>query len=169
MGAGWLPNLVWASLTIWSASNGSPFPIARIARRLCNRPLVRAAKSARGVLIPTQTGIVGTIPLRACKSGFPISPLAATIDDTVTYGRPIEAPMTTIDLTTTQRKALLQGFWKGLAAPLMLFGSHSLPVQAQPGEFQPLPDRMSSPAQDWVRVGNSLRDAAKKDRENGGN
>jgi hypothetical protein len=77
--------------------------------------------------------------------------------------------MTNIDLTTTPRKALLQGFWKGLAAPLMLFGSHSLPAQAQPGEFQPLPNRMSSQALDWVRVGNALRAAAKRDREDGGN
>lgn len=77
--------------------------------------------------------------------------------------------MSNIDLTTTPRKAFFHGFWKGLAAPLMLFGSHSLPAQAQPGEFQPLPNRMTSPAQDWIRVGNSLRDAAKKERESSGN
>jgi hypothetical protein len=111
---------------------------------------------------------VRTIPLQARISGFPISQLAATIDGAVSFDVH-RAIMTNIDLTTTPRKALLQGFWKGLAAPLMLFGSHSLPAQAQPGEFQPLPNRMSSQALDWVRVGNSLRAAAKRDREDGGN
>lgn len=74
-----------------------------------------------------------------------------------------------INIITTPRKAFFQGFWKGMAAPLMLFSSHALPAQAQPGEFQPLPNRVTSPALDWVRVGNSLRDAAKKERESCGN
>lgn len=62
----------------------------------------------------------------------------------------------------------MRGFWKGLAAPLMLFTTFDLPAQAQPQQFQPLTRRASGGvASDWVKVGQQIRHAAKKERDAG--
>lgn len=70
-----------------------------------------------------------------------------------------------VNLKESQHTAFVRGFWKGMAAPVMLFGSTSLPVEARPIEFQQIPRRQSSPASDWVRVGDSLRAAVRRYRE----
>lgn len=73
-----------------------------------------------------------------------------------------------IDLGDTPRSALSRGFWKGLAAPLLLFSAHPLPSQAETSHFQPLPNRAVPQQNDWVRVGNALRHAAEKERQRAG-
>lgn len=73
-----------------------------------------------------------------------------------------------VNFSDTPRTAFVRGFWKGMAAPLMLFGSSAMPVEAQPMEFKPLPIRPSDPGQDWARVGDLLRAATSKDRAAGG-
>lgn len=70
-----------------------------------------------------------------------------------------------VDLGDSPRTAFSRGFWKGLAAPLLLFSSHHLPSQAEPKSFQPLPNRAAPQQNDWVRVGNALRNAAEKERQ----
>ena len=66
------------------------------------------------------------------------------------------------------RAAFIRGFWKGMAAPLVLFSALDLPAQAQPLTFRPLTRRSEAPASDWLRVGQALRAAAAKDRAAGG-
>lgn len=73
---------------------------------------------------------------------------------------PVQSP---IDLHVTRRAAFMRGFWKGLAAPMMLFTSYTLPAEAQPAEFTPLA-RRPAPASDWVRVGEALRAALARER-----
>lgn len=75
---------------------------------------------------------------------------------------------TIIDPTASKKNAFVRGFWKGMAAPLFLFSAFDLPVQAQPTAFQPLQRRPRSDQSDWVRVGESLRLAAAKQRNSGG-
>lgn len=67
----------------------------------------------------------------------------------------------------SRRSAFVRGFWKGMAAPMMLFGSISIPAEARPLEFQPLP-RRQSPSTDWARVGQQLRAALKQHRSENG-
>lgn len=70
-----------------------------------------------------------------------------------------------IDFSSTKRQAFIHGFWKGLAAPLVLFSACDLPPQAAPVTFRPLERRPSSGiAGDWVRVGQGLRTAAERAR-----
>lgn len=73
-----------------------------------------------------------------------------------------------VNLTATKRAAFARGFWKGMAAPLMLFSTFDLPEQAAGPTFSELPKRASDQTSDWVKVGDALRTAAKKDRESGG-
>lgn len=70
--------------------------------------------------------------------------------------------------TNTRRTAFVRGFWKGMAAPVMLFGSISLPAEARPLEFQPLPRRPVPESSDWSRVGQHLRAALKQYRSENG-
>ena len=72
-----------------------------------------------------------------------------------------------VDLSDSKKIAFARGFWKGMAAPLMLFSSFELSAQQQQ-TFQALPRRPSSQSSDWVKVGNALRDAAKRDYESRG-
>lgn len=70
-----------------------------------------------------------------------------------------------INLSDTKKAAFTRGFWKGMAAPLMLFSVFDLPAQAAPPGFSELPKRnLGDQSGDWVKVGNQLREAAKKDR-----
>ncbi len=73
-----------------------------------------------------------------------------------------------VDLTTSKKHAFVRGFWKGLAAPMMLFSTSALPADAQVLDFRPLPRRPAPVASDWVRVGDGLREALRKEREAGG-
>ena len=74
-----------------------------------------------------------------------------------------------VNLSDTGRAAFTRGFWKGMAAPLMLFSVFDLPTHAAPPNFSELPKRDSgNQAADWIKVGDQLRAAAKKDRESGG-
>ncbi len=73
-----------------------------------------------------------------------------------------------INPTDSRKTAFVRGFWKGMAAPLVLFSSFDLPAQAVPMTFRPLERRAHNPASDWIRAGQSLRQAAKKIREEGG-
>lgn len=73
-----------------------------------------------------------------------------------------------INPTDSRRVAFARGFWKGMAAPLMLFAGFDLPAQAQPVVFQPLQRRPSPPTSDWVRVGDALRAAVAKERASSG-
>lgn len=72
--------------------------------------------------------------------------------------------MQIINPTDTKRTAFVRGFWKGMAAPMMLFSAFELPAQAQPIAFQPLRRRPVQHASDWVRVGDALRAAVAKER-----
>jgi hypothetical protein len=76
-----------------------------------------------------------------------------------------------ISFSDFQKSAFLRGFWKGMAAPLVLFSSAvGTPHQRTRFEFEPLPKRSQRQGvgDDWRRVGNDLRRAAGKfqDREN---
>lgn len=73
-----------------------------------------------------------------------------------------------VNLNDTKKRAFVRGFWKGLAAPVMLFSTSALPAEARAMDFQPLPRRPSPAASDWVRVGDNLREALRKQREAGG-
>lgn len=75
---------------------------------------------------------------------------------------------TFIDTTSQPKAAFMRGFWKGMAAPLMLFSAFDLPAEARPMPFQPLARRSAPPASEWLRVGQALRLAAAKDRAAGG-
>jgi hypothetical protein len=70
-----------------------------------------------------------------------------------------------VNLKDTKKAAFIRGFWKGMAAPLMLYGTFDLPEQLKNRSFQELPKRLSSHGSDWVKVGNALRAAAKKAHE----
>jgi hypothetical protein len=73
-----------------------------------------------------------------------------------------------VNLDDTKRAAFVRGFWKGMAAPLMLFSSFSMPHQAAPLEYRPLPRRPDVARSDWARVGDQLRAAAEKVRDDRG-
>ena len=77
------------------------------------------------------------------------------------------AMKSSVDPTSSRRAAFARGFWKGMAAPLMLFSSVDLPASAQPMGFQPLKRRARPENLDWVRVGNQLRAAAANHRNSG--
>lgn len=68
----------------------------------------------------------------------------------------------------TKRAAFARGFWKGMAAPLVLFSNFNLPPEAAPVEYRPLQRRVPESASDWVRVGDELRRAAAEDRRQRG-
>lgn len=74
-----------------------------------------------------------------------------------------------VNMSDTKKAAFARGFWKGMAAPLMLFSTFDASTQ-QPVEqtFRELPRHAGDLASDWVKVGNALRAAAKRDRESGG-
>lgn len=74
---------------------------------------------------------------------------------------------TVINLKDTKRQAFLRGFWKGLAAPLMLYSVSEMPPEALVSA-QSLPQRQLPKESDWVRVGNALRQAAETDRASRG-
>ena len=70
-----------------------------------------------------------------------------------------------ISFSNIQKSAFLRGFWKGMAAPLVLFSSAvGVPHQRTRFEFEPLPKRTQRQGvgDDWRRVGNDLRRAAGK-------
>ena len=73
-----------------------------------------------------------------------------------------------VNLSDTKKAAFTRGFWKGMAAPLMLFSTFDLSAHGVEQTFRALPKRSDAPASDWVRVGDALRTAAQKDRESGG-
>ena len=67
--------------------------------------------------------------------------------------------------TDTPRRAFATGFWRGLAAPAMLFSSVSLPSYAEPVKFEPLPVRgAKTMADDWRKVGEHLRAVIDRER-----
>jgi hypothetical protein len=71
-------------------------------------------------------------------------------------------------LSDSKKAAFSRGFWKGMAAPLMLFSTFDMSAQPVEQTFQELPNRASEEGSDWIRVGDALRMAAKQDRELGG-
>lgn len=73
-----------------------------------------------------------------------------------------------VDLKSTRKTAFVRGFWKGMAAPVMLFSSSALPAEAQPIEYKPLERPPAPPASDWVRVGQGLRAALIEQRRTDG-
>ena len=76
-----------------------------------------------------------------------------------------EAMTSPLNFSESRKAALVRGFWKGLAAPLLLFSSFDLPAQARPQGFQPLPKRAGHQESDWTRVGRELRNAALQERK----
>ena len=66
------------------------------------------------------------------------------------------------------RAAFADGFWRGLAGPSLLYSGHGALSQVKAAEFVPLPQRKALHASDWARVGNELRQAATKLRQQGG-
>jgi hypothetical protein len=69
---------------------------------------------------------------------------------------------TLIDFSETRRSALLRGFLKGLAAPVVLFSHHSAPALPQVTQITP-PVRPYGDAgvlsSDWARIGLGLHAA----------
>ena len=55
---------------------------------------------------------------------------------------------------STRRQALVRGFWKGLAAPVMLFGVGAAPIIPEPIQISP-PGLTGEDAlrSDWTRLG----------------
>lgn len=73
------------------------------------------------------------------------------------------------DLTRdAKRGAFIRGVARGLTGPSLLYSSHEALSQLKPAELVPLPKRKAPPASDWARVGNELREAASKLRQQGG-
>jgi hypothetical protein len=68
-----------------------------------------------------------------------------------------------INLKDSKRQAFLRGFWKGLAAPVMLYSVGHLPAEATVSA-QELPKRAQRSGSDWVRVGDALRKAAAEEQ-----
>ncbi len=62
-----------------------------------------------------------------------------------------------------RRGAFARGFWRGLAAPLMLYSGNALPAELRDYKFKPLePMARGDVGSDWKRVGDALRGAACK-------
>lgn len=74
---------------------------------------------------------------------------------------------TVINFRDTKRQAFLRGFWKGLAAPLMIYSASEMPPEAVV-TAQALPNLQPLQDSDWVRVGNALREAAARERASRG-
>ncbi|MBI5270150.1 MAG: hypothetical protein HY856_10795 [Burkholderiales bacterium] len=68
------------------------------------------------------------------------------------------------DPTDDRRTAFVRGFWRGMAAPLVLFSTYELPPAATV-VFRPLPRREAGPQDDWVKVGEALRQAARTSKQ----
>lgn len=68
--------------------------------------------------------------------------------------------MSLLDFNDTPKQAFVNGFMKGLGAPLMLFGTYNAPALA-PLQMIPLSktSQMKSLHNDWLRVGMDLRTA----------
>jgi len=57
----------------------------------------------------------------------------------------------------------MRGFWRGLAAPLMLYSDTAFPAELQDYSFKPLPTvKRGSLQDDWWRVGETLRSASSR-------
>lgn len=67
-----------------------------------------------------------------------------------------------VDLTCSKRKAFRAGFWRGLASPLVVYSTVTLPAAATPQvqEVQNPAKRTDGLRGDWKRVGQHLRSAA---------
>lgn len=66
---------------------------------------------------------------------------------------------TLVSLRASPRDAFACGFWKGLGAPVVLFGTHELPEEAAV-QLQSIPDRdFGSLDDDWKAVGEDLSKA----------
>lgn len=72
-------------------------------------------------------------------------------------GANIEAPMSKLRTEQSPRQAFIAGFWRGLAAPMMLY----MPSRPQqPVEFVPLPERkLASPRDDLAAIGGDFHAA----------
>lgn len=70
--------------------------------------------------------------------------------------------MTRIDLKAARRMALSRGFWRGMAAPLMIYSAFHLPEEMRP-KFQHVANPASQDGLrgDWKRVGGHIRDAVR--------
>ena len=75
--------------------------------------------------------------------------------------------MALINFNDTPTRAFVRGFWKGMAAPLMLFSSFSVPAEVKVPEFKPLPRPRSGAGDQWLKVGEALREASHKLRQQG--
>ena len=59
------------------------------------------------------------------------------------------------------RHAFARGFWRGLAAPLMIYSNEALPANIKDCTFKPLPPMKRGDLRgDWRRVGDALRNAS---------
>lgn len=62
-----------------------------------------------------------------------------------------------------RKRAFARGFWRGLAAPAILFSSYTLPAEAQAPQFEPLPVRgRQTMDDDWKQVAQYLRAAVER-------
>ena len=71
--------------------------------------------------------------------------------------------MVRIDLKAGRRAAFARGFWRGLAAPIMIYAAASqLPEEAIP-RVQDVPNPASKDGirSDWKRVGAHIKDAVR--------
>ncbi len=64
-----------------------------------------------------------------------------------------------IDLSKTPKQAFIDGFFKGLCAPAMLYESFKMPTLPQVNEIKsPYSDNLCEGlAQDWVKIGNDFK------------
>lgn len=66
-----------------------------------------------------------------------------------------------INLDATRRATFFQGFYRGLAAPMLLYAGHELPQYAMPQAIEvPNPARSTRGIEgDWAMVGKQLKAA----------
>lgn len=68
-----------------------------------------------------------------------------------------------VKVSSTRAQAFRRGFWKGLGAPVVLFGTFDLD-QASADDFKPKPlpvRHRGNVAEDWKKVGADIVEAAK--------
>lgn len=70
--------------------------------------------------------------------------------------------MAIINFQNSPKKSFIQGFWKGLGAPFMLFGSFSATVQMPKVDPVELPSRFGDAQGDLFAIGGDLNKALAK-------
>ena len=68
--------------------------------------------------------------------------------------------MLIVQLKDSRKKAFLNGFWRGMAAPLLLYSTVTLPKEVGDVEFQALPRQdLGGQNDDLRKIGSDIRTA----------